>query len=282
MRQRRIYVIGGLALLLLMSIALWSEVLRISSFEVTFFDVGQGDAALVLGSRGQQIVIDGGPDNTILEKLAKKIPLWDRTIDIVILSHPAQDHMAGLIDVLKKYRVKNVVWNGIHRDTEIFTAWEQALEKERKEGATISVVRAPGKISLSGSGCPQFFDILYPVEDIVGKTFVDDNDTAVVVRFVSCVHSVLFTGDLTAKGEKQILESIYDVDSDVLKVGHHGSRTSTSKIFLEAVSPDIAVISSGKGNQYGHPHQETLATLAQYGIEIRRTDEEGDISFYFK
>lgn len=282
MRQRRVYAIGGLALLLFMSIALWSEVLRVSSFEVTFFDVGQGDAAFVLGSRGQQIVIDGGPDNTILEKLAKKIPFWDRTIDIVILSHPAQDHMAGLVDVLKKYRVKNVVWNGIRRDTGIFTAWEQALGKEREEGAIISVVRAPGRISLYNPGCPQFFDILYPINDIAGETFVNDNDTAVVVRFVSCGNSVLFTGDLTAKGEKQILENAYDVNSDVLKVGHHGSRTSTSEAFLEAVSPDIAVISSGKGNQYGHPTEETLATLAQYGIEIRRTDEEGDISFYLK
>jgi competence protein ComEC len=110
----------------------------------------------------------------------------------------------------------------------------------------------------------------------------DDNDTSVVVRLYSCASSVLFTGDLTQKGEGMLLDKGILLDSDILKVGHHGSKTSSSEEFIVAVSPDIAVISSGKGNRYLHPHEETLATLAKYGIEIRRTDEEGDISFTFK
>jgi competence protein ComEC len=281
MGQRRIYGIGGLVLLLLITVSLWSEVLSAASLEVTFFDVGQGDAAFLRTPRGQQIVIDGGPDNTILEKLAKKIPFWDKTIDLIILSHPAADHMTGLIDVLEKYEVKNIVWNGIRKDTEIFKAWVRALAAERQEGAIVSVARSPGKIPLKSKGCDQFLDILYPIDDIVGKVFVDDNDTAVVVRVVSCDHSVLFTGDLTATGEKQILSNAYDVRSDVLKVGHHGSRTSSSKEFIEAVSPDITVISSGKGNQYGHPHQEVLARFLEFGIDILRTDELGDITLRF-
>ncbi|MDO8474359.1 MAG: MBL fold metallo-hydrolase [bacterium] len=281
MQKKRIYVIGGLALLFLIAVSLWSEVLNAGSLEVTFFDVGQGDASFVRTSQGQQIVIDGGSDNAILTQLAQKIPFWDKTIDLLILSHPAKDHVAGFVDVMEKYKVKNIVWNGIRKDTEIFKAWERALEQEKAEGAIVSVVRAPGKISLESKGCPQFLDILYPIDDIAGKIFVDDNDTALVVRLVSCDHSVLFTGDLTQKGEKQILENTYDVNSDVLKVGHHGSKTSSSKEFIEAVSPDIAVISSGEGNSYGHPHEEVLARFLEFGIDILRTDELGDITLRF-
>ncbi len=282
MGKRRIYAIGGLILLFFTAIFLWSEVLNTGFFEVTFFDIGQGDAAFVRTLQGQQIVIDGGPDTAILEKVAKEIPFWDKTIDLVILSHPAADHMTGLIGVLEKYKVKNIVWNGIRKDTEIFKTWVRALEREKEEGAVVSIARAPGKIPLESKGCAQFLDILYPIDDIAGQVFIDDNDTAVVVRVVSCDYSVLFTGDLTATGEKQILQNAYNVHADVLKVGHHGSKTSSSQEFIEAVSPDVAVISSGQGNQYRHPHEEILATLAKYGIEIRRTDEEGDISFLFK
>jgi competence protein ComEC len=282
MDKRRIYIVGGLALLFLITVSLWSEVLNVGSFQVTFFDVGQGDAAFVRTPLGRQIVIDGGPDNAILEKLAKEIPFWDRTIDMVILSHPAKDHIAGLIGVLEKYKVKNILWNGIRKDTEIFKAWIRALEQEKEEGAVVSMVHAPGKVPLRSRGCPQFLDILYPIDDVAGKVFVDDNDTSVVVRVVSCDHSMLFTGDLSQRGEKQILENTYGVNSNVLKVGHHGSKTSSSKEFIEAVSPDVAVISVGTENRYGHPAEETLATLEKYGIDIRRTDEEGDISFYFK
>jgi competence protein ComEC len=282
MGRIRIYAIGGLLLLLLITVSLWSEILSFGFFRITFFNVGQGDAAFVRTSLGNQIVIDGGPDSAILEKLAREIPFWDRTIDMVILSHPAQDHVAGLVSVLEKYRVKNIIWNGIRKDTEIFKVWIGALEQEKEEGAVVSIVRAPGKVPLRSKGCPQFLDILYPIDDIAGKVFVDDNDTSVVVRVVSCDHSVLFTGDLSQKGEKQILSNAYDVRSDVLKVGHHGSRTSSSEEFIQGVGPDVAVISSGRANRYGHPHEETLATLEKYGIDIRRTDEEGDISFTFK
>jgi competence protein ComEC len=280
-KKRRIYAIGGLLLLLLITVSLWSEVLNVGSFQVTFFDVGQGDAAFVRTSLGRQIVIDGGPDSTILRKLAREIPFWDRTIDMVILSHPAQDHVAGLVSVLEKYKVQNIMWNGIRKDTEIFKAWIRVLEQEEEEGTVVSIVRAPGKVSLKGKGCPQFLDILYPIDDIAGKVFVDDNDTSVVVRVVSCDHSVLLTGDLSQRGEKQILSNAYDVRSDALKMGHHGSRTSSSEEFIQAVSPDVAVISSGRENRYGHPHEEVLARFLEFGIDILRTDELGDITLRF-
>lgn len=281
MGKKRIYVIAGLALLFFTAAFLWSEVLRIGSFEITFFDVGQGDAAFILTPHSHQIVIDGGPDSTIVEKLARKIPFWDRTIDMVVLSHPAQDHVAGLLDVLQKYQVKTIVWTGVEKDTKISQEWEKALLKEQEEGAIVFLAFAPQGMLLGDGSCPQRMDILSPLEDLAGKLVEDDNDTSVVVRFVSCSHSVLFTGDLSQKGEGVLLKQDFSLDSDILKVGHHGSRTSSSEKFINAVSPDVAVISVGKENRYGHPAKETLAILAKYGIEIRRTDEEGDVSFKF-
>ena len=250
---------GGLALLFLITVSLWSEVLSAGSFKVTFFDVGQGDAAFVRTSRGQQIVIDGGPDSAIVGKLAQKIPFWDKTIDMVILSHPAKDHMVGLLDVLQKYRVETIVWTGVKKDTKIFQEWEKALLEEQEEGANIVLASAPQSISLKKGFCPQRMDILSPLEDMAGKLVEDDNDTSLVVRLYSCGHAVLFTGDLTQEGESMLLERTLLIDSDVLKVGHHGSRTSSSSEFIEAVSPDVAVISSGKANHYGHPHEQTNA-----------------------
>jgi len=283
MGKKRVYIIGGLVFLFFITVSLWSEVLGLGSFQVTFFDVGQGDAAFVRTPRGQQIVIDGGPDNAILEKLAKKIPFWDTSIDMVILSHPAQDHMAGLLDVLRKYRVKTVLWTGIEKDTEIYKEWRRALAKEQEDGANILLASGPQTISFGEGFCPQRMDILSPLENMAGILVRgDDNDTSLVIRLYSCSYAVLFTGDLTKKGESKLLEKNIFLDSDILKVGHHGSRTSSSEEFIQAVSPDVAIISSGRSNRYGHPHEETLATLEKYGIDIRRTDEEGDISFRFK
>lgn len=273
---------GWLLFLSFITLSLWNEVLQAGSFEITFFDVGQGDAAFVRTPQGRQIIIDGGPDGTVMKKLAQAIPFWDTSIDMVVLSHPAEDHMAGLLDIFKKYRVQAIVWTGVEKDTEIFQKWEKALAEEVKEGAVVILSSGSEHMLLEKGPCPQYIDILSPLESMAGKLVEDDNDTSLVVRFHSCGHSALLTGDLTQKGERVLLGQNIFLDSDILKVGHHGSRTSSSPEFIEAVSPVVAVISSGKGNQYGHPAKETLATLVKYGIEIRRTDEEGDIVFKFK
>ena len=280
--------IGGFVFL---NLFLWQEVLKGNALTVSFFDVGQGDSSFIETPQRKQILVDGGPDATVLEKLGKAMPFWDRSIDLVILSHPAQDHVAGLLDVLKAYKVKNILWTGIEKETVIFTQWKEALLKEQKEGARVFLAHAGQRIDLGENAlCPQHIDVLYP--DSIAGTLVknDDNDTSIVARFEYCSHSFLFTGDLTKKGEKILLalssaEGLSQkapVDSTILKVGHHGSKTSSSAQFVEAVSPEVAVISAGRKNRYGHPNLETLETLARYGIEIRRTDKEGDIVFRFQ
>lgn len=280
MEKKHIAAMAGIGVLFLATVFVWKEVLQPRGAAVTFFDVGQGDAAFVVTSQGYQVLIDGGPDDTVLSKIDKYMPFWDKTIDLVILSHPAQDHVAGLIGVLKKYKVKHVLWNGIRKDTAVYGAWITALDQEQKEGARVHIARAGQRIVIHEQGCAQFFDVVYPKESLQGKLYEDDNDSSVVVRFESCARSVLFTGDLTSWGEKEMLAQEAFIDADVLKAGHHGSKTSSTSEFVNAVSPDIAVISSGKGNSYGHPHERTLATFLRFGIDVLRTDTQGDITLH--
>ncbi len=244
--------------------------------QVTFFDVGQGDAIFIETPKRHQILIDGGPDSGILEKLAKEMPFWDNTLDLMILTHPEKDHVSGLIEVLKRYKVENILWTGVIRDTSEYKAW---LEAVRDEKAEVKIARSGQRI-LWESNSPDFIDILYPLENLAGREFKDSNNTSVVARLVFGEQSFLFTGDAHKSVERELAEKEVSIDSDVLKVGHHGSKTSSSQEFIEKVSPEIAVISAAKNNSYGHPHQEVLDILKKYGIKILRTDESGDIKIF--
>ena len=270
--MRSILLILGFLILVLANVAAWSEVLSTSVFQVSFFNVGQGDAIFLQTPQGHQILIDGGPDDTVLARLAKNMLPWDREIDLVILTHPEQDHISGLIDVLELYEVKHVLWTGVLKDTGEFASWMQALENE---GAEITIALAPQLISW---GSDNFIEVLYPKEDYSGKEVGNVNDTSVVTRLELQDYSFLFTGDISEKVERELVESKVDLAADVLKVAHHGSKTSSSALFLEEIRPSVAVIQVGE-NTYSHPHPLTLAMLAQYGIEVMRTDEEGDILF---
>lgn len=238
---------------------------------VTFFDVGEGDAIFIETPQRHQILIDGGPDVTILEKLAKEMPFWDRTIDLVILTHPERDHLAGLIEVLKSYQVKNILWTGVIAESLVFKEW---LKRIKLEGAKIYLAKAGQKVR---AGECLFF-ILSPFENLENQKVKHLNDTSIVTKFYCQKKAFFFAGDIFQDQEEKIIENYNkkDLDSDILKVAHHGSKSSTSQEFLEIVSPEIAVISVGKNN-YGHPHQEVLEKLERIGAQILRTDREGDI-----
>lgn len=273
---------GVLIFLLFSGLLFWQYVSARQYTKVIFFDVGQGDAIWVETPEHKQVLIDGGPDPKILEKLEQVMAPSDKTIDLVLLSHPASDHVTGLLSVLKEYAVKQVVWTGVQKDTRVYRQWLDVLEQEKQEGAQVSLIFGPSRISLQETPCPQYLDILFPLEDLSTTTVKDDNDTSITAKGVFCNHTVLFTGDITSKGEKLLLETGSNLQSDILKVGHHGSKTSSSPAFLEAVAPKYAVIQLGKDNQYGHPHQEVLERLQGYGIQIMRNDLVGDIVFKLK
>ena len=249
----------------------WIAVLGLSqhSLEVTFFDVGQGDAIFIETDQGHQVLIDGGPDSTIFEKLGKEMPFWDRTIDLIVLTHPEHDHVAGLIEVLKRYKVENILWTGVLKDTAEFEKWQELIEKEE---ARVVIAKSPLRVGLNKSS---YIDILYPFENLEGQKIKNVNNTSIVSRLVCGEKSFLFPGDIYKSAELDLLG--LNIDSDVLKVSHHGSKTSSVPEFIEAVSPEIAVIQLGRDNSYGHPYPGTLETLEKYDIDILRTDFQGDI-----
>ena len=262
-----------LILLFVSNIFAWLAVYDLSQpklLEVTFFNVGQGDAIFIETPKRHQILIDGGPDSTILEKLNEEMPFYDRTIDLIILTHPEKDHLAGLLDVLKGYKVENILWTGVKREKTEFEEWQKLIKKEK---ANIFIAKIGQKVEFEKS----YIYILFPFENLEGKEFKGTNNTSIVSKLVFDGNSFLFTSDIYKSIEGELIKRRLDIDSDILKVAHHGSKTSSSPEFIEKVSPEIAVIQVGKGNSYGHPHPKTLETLKKYGIKIFRTDLDSDI-----
>ncbi len=279
MQKNSVYII--LFILLGLNILAWLafwELRQAGELEVTFFDVGHGDAIFIeipsSGGGVYQILIDGGPDDAILEKLGQEMPFWDRTINLIILTHPSADHLNGLLMVLERYKVNQILWTGVKVRGSKYREW---LELIAKENAEIFIAQAGQRIKL---GENVYLDILNPIENLKGQEIKGGraiNNTSIVARLVYGEDSFLFTGDIEKRVEKELLEREVFLDSDVLKVAHQGSRTSSSKEFIEAVSPEIAVIQIGKDNPFGHPHPEVLQTLEQFGAKILRTDIHGDI-----
>ncbi len=261
-----------LALLFLTNIFVWQKTFDLTNpkLEVVFFDVGQGDAIFIETPQGHQILIDGGPNKKILEKLSEEMPFWDNSLDLVILTHPEKDHVGGLNYVLRRYKVENILWTGVLRDTKTFEYWQENLANEKaneiiaEEGQRIKA----GEVQIS---------IFYPLENLAKKEYKNSNDTSIIARLIFEKNSFLFAGDATKKTEKELLAQEFNLNSDVLKVGHHGSKTSSSGEFLENVSPKIAVISCGRNNPYGHPHEQVLRNLENLAIKVLRTDQHGDI-----
>ncbi|MDP3986157.1 MAG: ComEC/Rec2 family competence protein [Candidatus Veblenbacteria bacterium] len=264
--------VGVVAALVVIGIAwVWQQSTP-PAFTVTFFNVGQGDAALVRTVAGQTILVDGGPDRTILSKLGAALPWGERTIDLVILSHPHADHVSGLNYVLERYRVRQVLVTGAVHTTPEYLRF---LELLKEQGLPVALARAGQTVELAGG---VRVEVLWPQESFLGKEVPDLNATSIVNRVVYGSTAVLFTGDTPEENESSLLASGAEVEAQLLKVAHQGSRTSSSPAFLRAVSPQVAVISVGQ-NSYGHPHAEVVERLRELVPQVLRTDEEDDITF---
>lgn len=239
--------------------------------KIYFFDIGQGDAIFIETPSGQQILVDGGPDNKVLSKLGESMPFYDKDIDVVIVSHPHADHVVGLIDVLERYEVKNIIEAKESYDSSEFKAWQSVVKNENAN----NIEAIAGKVIDLGDGVT--LTILHPFESVVGDNPKNPHDDVVVMMLRYKDLEIVLTGDMEAKVERKLILAGYDLDSDVLKIGHHGSKTSTSEEFLSAVSPEIAVIQVGTKNRYGHPSPEILERLDGYDIRYYRNDVDGDI-----
>lgn len=233
-------------------------------------DIGQGDALFIESPAGTQILVDAGPPRKILGAMAHVMSPFDKSIDAIIITNPDQDHIGGFMDVLKVYKIGSVFESGTFNDSKTY----QNLESEIKSQNIPNILAREGMRFHIGGGA--VIDILFPDRDV---SLWDTNEGSIVAKLTYGETSIMLTGDATTKTEKIILEEYSKpaLHSTILKVGHHGSRTSTSLEFVQAVSPTYTLISNGKDNKYGHPHQETLDTLSSFSAKIFRTDLLGTI-----
>jgi len=265
-----------LAVLVVSTSLVWIAVLATPGerLQVSFFDVGQGDAIFIETPAGQQILIDGGPDSDrVCLELGKKLPFWDRSLDLVVLSHAHDDHVTGLVEVLRRYEVGQVLEPGLAESTPAYDSWLETIEEK---GIERTIARAGQRIDL-GTGLA--IEVIHPQEEMLRGTDSDANNNSLVLRLVWRGVSFLFTGDIDGEAEMAILytDQWRELNSTALKVAHHGSVGSTSAQFLAAVEPQIAVISVGENNNFGHPDEELVVRLEQ--VETYRTDQNGTISF---
>ena len=237
------------------AVFLWVRVLSSGDgrLHVTFLDVGQGDSVLIESPGGKRILVDGGPDpRTALRYMDDHSDFWHRDIDLVVLTHADEDHFAGLTEVLRQYEVGGVIQGGSASESPLYAGWEKALDDE-------GIVRLPAtrgqSINLNES---LRLDVLHPSEH---GTSYDRNNSGAVLRLAYGRVSFLLTADIEAAAESQLLRNYSGLDSTVLKVAHHGSNTSSTLAFLRSVSPDIAVISAGQDNPFGHPSPLAMARL---------------------
>ncbi len=282
-----------LGVLLIINFFSWSFLFYLQKEDTTviFFDVGQGDAIFIRTAENHHILIDGGPGNTIIGKLEQEIPFFYKNIDLIILTHAHYDHVSGLLEVIDRYNVKDIVCTGAFGGQQVSQEWNKIIEERE-------YIQARAGMRISGNTF--YIDILHPAEDLAGEMVGDLNAVSIMSRLViNDSYSFLFTGDAYAEQENEVLtrmdnclqeenrkkewcKSFVSLDSHVLDVGHHGSKTSTGNDFLSAVTPDIGVIMVGENNRYGHPHQEVLTRLQEHNIDIKRTDIDGDIIFNIK
>ena len=273
--DKKVYL--ALILFLFIAIFLWSQVIAQSQNDnlvVNFYDVGQGDAIHIRNNQNQDILIDGGPDNKIIEKLDQNIPFSDNKIELVILTHPHADHIAGLVHVFRKYEVEQILYTDVFYDSSVYSELKSIIEEKNiqtkfaKSGQIIKFDKAN-------------LYILFPNLSYNNEEIKEVNNTSVVSKLIYGNSSFLFTGDSEKEVETKLVSMFSDnkdlLDSDLIKIGHHGSKSSSTKDFLFSVSPEYAVISAGENNKYKHPHEETLSKINDTEAILYRTDEKGDI-----
>ena len=254
--------------LMFTAISIWLAVFtsKDRNFHLIACDVGQGDAILAIyGST--QVLIDGGPDNSVLSCLENYVPFWDREIELVVLTHPQLDHYGGLVEVLSRYKVGTFLTNSFETSTQGLKALENAMG-----GAEMEVLRPDVGTQLRVGMI--YLDIHHPPR---GEFSEDLNNISIVtvIRFEDFV--ALLTGDIENEIANQIAQKNLVKEVDYIKIPHHGSKNGLTRALLEVSRPQIAVISAGKNNSYGHPHQEILQMLADFGVEVFRTDKDGNI-----
>ncbi len=267
----KILLILGIVFILIAIPVFWLHFEASSDLEVYFLDIGQGDAILIKTPYGQNILVDGGPGNAVIQRLSENLAWWDKKIDLMILTHPHSDHVGGLADVISRYNVEKILYTGVIYNSPDYIAW---LEIIRDCGIPLIIIDRPQIVKL-GEDCR--LDILYPMESILGKEVSNLNNSSIVIKLIYKKIKFLLAGDIELETEQELLDSEIDLSAQVFKANHHGSDTSNSQEFLQAVNPDIAVIQVGAENDFGHPSRRVIKRLERMGVKIFRNDLDGTV-----
>lgn len=240
--------------------------------EAIFLNVGQGDAMLVKLPGDIQILIDAGPSDKIVSKLSEHLPFYDKDIELVLLTHPQSDHLQGFLEVFKNYNVKNLIFAGINYESQTY---KNFLALVKQENTKVYLAKTDDIISYGKS---PVLKIIWPQAIILGQNFKNVHEANIVSQLNLGNKKFLLMGDADIALEERLIKSNALENIDVLKVGHHGSKTSTSQTFIKKVQPEEVVISVGK-NSYGHPTATVLDRLNQISAKIFRTDMAGDVIY---
>jgi len=262
------------AALILLNAAVWAFLAwpRERTLTVSFLDIGQGDSIFIRGPTGREVVVDGGPDRSVLRELPKVMGPLDRSIDLVVETHPDADHITGLTYVLDRYAVGAFMDPDRPDDTQVSKTLMADVAKE--PGATRVIGRAGERIDLGGGA---YADVLSPSGDV---SQIPTNNGSIVMRVVYGDTSFMLTGDAPSPIEDYLVGKYgAALKTDVLKAGHHGSKYSTDDLWLATVAPAVVVISAGKDNSYGHPNPETISRIENEGAHIVSTIDKGTITF---
>ena len=272
-RVKRKFVFLLVFLFILSFFLIWSISLAVNKkTEVDFLSVGQGDAILIKSKYGQDILIDGGGNNSITQRLSEEMPWLDKTIDLAIISHPHEDHIVGQVEALRKFFIGKVLYTGIDFSSPSYEAWKKEIAKQK---IPLVIIDKKQRINL---GPDSYLEILYPEESLAGKEIKNLNNSSMVVRFVEADKSFLFVGDIEREVEERLIKVGINLHADVLKAGHQGSDTSSGEEFLKKVQPKYAVIEVGE-NKFGHPSPRVIKRLKRLGAEVFRTDLDGTVRF---
>lgn len=236
-------------------------------------NIGQGDAILIQTPSGKTILVDGGPGQTVTSELDAVLPFFSRRIDTIAITNPDKDHIEGFIGVLNHYEVGEVWMTGTNNRTSVM---QHLLKLIREKNIPVRIVDESDDQTIDGV----FIDVLFPFQPEFGIN-EHTNNYSLVMKVIYGENEILLTGDLEKEGEERLIKAGANLKSDILKAGHHGSKTSSSTAFVKKVSPNYAAISAGKGNKYNHPSPEVLQRFGQLDMKVFRTDLDGRIEFIF-
>lgn len=290
----RLIILFLVLILFLLSIYFYQNLLGEKKLIVRFLDIGQGDSILIQTPNRENILIDAGPSDKVVNKLEKYLSIFDKDIDITIFTHPDADHITGFYYVLQKYNVKRIIQNGDNnKESEVYKEVGNKIEKEiEKVGAEKITANCGDKITFKNN--KEISLIIYIIHPIKNELIINEsNENSIVALLVYGNYSFLFTGDVGKDVENKLFFNIQKCfnESDVkiientlknltvLKVSHHGSNTGSSEEFLKKIKPEYSIISAGKNNRYNHPTKEVITTLEKYSKNILNTIENGDILF---